>query len=205
MSPNTITILGTVISAGVGMSIAYGHWIAAFIGFILAGICDVMDGRVARSRGQVTRFGALLDSSLDRYSDAFYYFGFILYYLNVGNFVYQSHFIFHDKIINILFAASGLIAAFEISYVRARAEALELRLYSGFWERPERIALMMGGILFRNTETAIVLLGTLPHITAAARIFHCGRGTAGAVKNRREIPYIVQWAAIALVVLFFRF
>lgn len=101
-------------------------------GFIIlfAGLFDMMDGQVARAGKMSSRYGALFDSVLDRYSELFVLFG-ICYYLILQGYFFSS-----------LFAFIALIGSMMVSYVRARAEGLGIECKGGFMQRPERVVII---------------------------------------------------------------
>jgi len=148
------------------------------------------------------KFGALLDSSLDRYSDALYYGGFIYYFLQMGDLGFA------------VLGFSACVASFEVSYVRARSEGLGFPCDVGFWERGERTLVIILGLVFGNPHMAILLLGTLPHGTAVRRIFHSRRRMMMAArkeaanetpkKDRRSPISLALAALIFLAILFLR-
>ena len=80
INPNALTFIGLLINIGCGVLYAYGHFFAAGLLLILAALADMLDGKVARLRGRVTRFGAFFDSVLDRYSDIIVYVGIMFFY-----------------------------------------------------------------------------------------------------------------------------
>jgi CDP-diacylglycerol--glycerol-3-phosphate 3-phosphatidyltransferase len=103
-----------------------------------SGVCDALDGAVARATGRSTRFGALLDSTIDRVADALPLAAMMVY--------------FADRPLQTLVPAAAMIGAFVVPYVRARAEALGVLLPPLFMRRPERMVLVVLSLL----------LGTLP-------------------------------------------
>jgi len=205
ISPNLLTIMGLAISTIAMVLIIKGFWWLAALFILISGICDMLDGKIARLHFNRGRFGALLDSSLDRYSDACFYTGFLFYFLS------------QNLLWEVVFSISALVAAFQISYVRARAEGLGYSCHVGFWERPERIVAILLGILSANLTTMILILGTLPHLTALRRLWHVScqskpdiasknlSNSAKSKKNRRSRLYAIQMAILALILVFFRF
>lgn len=139
VTPNTITLIGFVLNIGVAAVLVRGArvpvmdlgvlgWAGALI--LFAGLFDMMDGRLARVSGTSSRFGALFDSVLDRYSELFMFLG-ICYYLAAYNYW-----------ISALFAFLAMIGSLMVSYVRARAEGLGIECSDGLMQRPERIILI---------------------------------------------------------------
>ena len=149
---------------------------------LFAGLFDMIDGRLARVGGMQSTFGALWDSTLDRYSELFTLFG-IAIYLLLNGYVWSGV---------ITFAA--MVGSVMVSYVRARAEGLAIECKVGFMQRPERVvvtsvgALLCGccadGVSFDPLWLLIVpmyLIAILANITAFWRIAHCYR-----VLNERD-------------------
>lgn len=139
VTPNMVTLIGFVINIFATVVFVYGTnaargdlryvaWGGAII--LLAGLFDMMDGRLARVSKQESRFGALFDSVLDRYSELVMFLG-ICYYL-----VAQSYFL------SSLFAFIAMIGSIMVSYVRARAEGLGIECKGGLMQRPERVLLV---------------------------------------------------------------
>ncbi len=137
VTPNGVTTIGfliTIISAVVlilGAEIGdrddfrYIAWFGAIT--LFAGIFDMLDGHLARSTNQISRFGALYDSVLDRYSEMIMFLG-ICFYLASNHYFLSS-----------LFAFIAMIGSIMVSYVRARSEALGVECKVGLMQRPERI------------------------------------------------------------------
>ena len=163
ITPNTVTIIGFLgICASAGLVVAR-LWVLASLVFIASGLVDSLDGTLARYQGRSTRFGAFLDSTLDRLAE-----GVILGTLG---FVYAQD--GTDWAVAACFIA--LTGSFMVSYARARAEGLGIPGSSGgLMGRPERLviigaALFLGG-LGTITETMIAVLAGLSLMTAIHRI-----------------------------------
>ena len=129
-----------------------------------ASIFDMLDGAVARVKNETSRFGAFLDSTLDRYSEAFVYFGLLLYYQQTIHSSYE-----------IILIYTSVIGSFLVSYIRARAEALGFDCKVGLLERPERIILVVLGLLSGWTSVMLWALAILTHITALQRLIYVWR------------------------------
>ncbi len=139
VTPNAVTMIGFVLNIGATVVFVYGTNAArgdlryvALGGCIIlvAGLFDMIDGRLARVSKQESRFGALFDSVLDRYSELVMFLG-ICYYL-----VAQAYFL------SSLFAFIAMIGSIMVSYVRARAEGLGVECKGGLMQRPERVLLV---------------------------------------------------------------
>ncbi|HEM48686.1 MAG TPA: CDP-alcohol phosphatidyltransferase family protein [Caldithrix sp.] len=135
LNPNYFTIWGLIITAmGTVVIFAWPNYIRLAGALILiGGICDVLDGKLARTSGRVTKFGALFDSAIDRYSEVIMFFGIAAYYVR------------HDNYVLSVIAFIALGGSTMVSYVRARAEALGFEAKVGLMQRPERVVLIGSG------------------------------------------------------------
>ncbi len=127
-----------------------GHPFAAGWVVLLAGFFDMIDGALARRTNQVTRFGAVLDSTLDRLSEAAVLIGIIAYYLFDYNPVPYKPWI-------ILLIGITMIGSFLVSYVRARAEALNIECQVGIFTRAERVIILALGLLISRVPYVLVI------------------------------------------------
>lgn len=137
LTPNAVTTIGLLLNTGVAVifilgaeegnrgDLSYVGW-AGFL-ILFAGLFDMLDGQVARLGNMSSRFGALYDSVLDRYSELVMFLG-ICYYL-IG----------HHYFLSSLFAFIALIGSMMVSYIRARAEGLGISCKGGLMQRPERV------------------------------------------------------------------
>jgi CDP-diacylglycerol--glycerol-3-phosphate 3-phosphatidyltransferase len=138
-TPNTVTITGLLLNVGVAIifikgaevgnrgDLSYVGWAGALI--LFAGLFDMLDGQVARLGNMSSKFGALFDSVLDRYSELIMFLG-ICYYLVAHHYFFSS-----------LFAFIALIGSMMVSYTRARSEGLGIENKGGLMQRPERVVL----------------------------------------------------------------
>jgi len=136
-TPNAVTTTGLILNIGVAVifiigveegnrgDLTYVGWAGALV--LFAGLFDMLDGQVARLGNMSSKFGALYDSVLDRYSELVMFLG-ICYYL-IG----------HHYFLSSLFAFIALIGSMMVSYVRARAEGLGIDCKGGLMQRPERV------------------------------------------------------------------
>lgn len=132
--PHVITFSGLVLSLLAFNFYRQGYFFYAGLMVVLAGACDVLDGKLARETNQMSKFGALMDSTIDRYSE-------ILLFLGLAAYFYGKH---SHVIYLIIFAIAG---SFMVSYIRARAEGLGLECKVGLMQRPERITWLAVGSL----------------------------------------------------------
>jgi CDP-diacylglycerol---glycerol-3-phosphate 3-phosphatidyltransferase len=160
--PDWLTLMGLAMNLGATVAFAKGHlrWGAAIM--LLAGVCDILDGQVAREGRKETKFGALLDSTTDRYSEIFLYFGLGAYLIGREEWIACG----------ILFFA--LCGSLMVSYVRARAEGLGEDCKVGFMQRPERIvALALGGLYgHEGLVFILVVLAVTTNYTVIERLAH---------------------------------
>jgi CDP-diacylglycerol--glycerol-3-phosphate 3-phosphatidyltransferase len=166
--PNLITWLSLILNLWAGMLFAAGRFAAGGGLMICAALCDMLDGPVARRQGRVSVFGGFLHSILDRYSDLILFLGLLVYYAQVNRFVYA------------VVVGAAMAGSVMVSYSKARAESLIGKCDVGFWERPERIALMILGALSNRMELALWILAIGPNITVVHRIIYTWKRT-GAV------------------------
>lgn len=198
LTPNMVTMIGFLLNIGVAIifiigaedhnrsDLSYVGWAGCTI--LFAGLFDMLDGQVARLGNMSSKFGALFDSVLDRYSELVMFFG-ICYYLVAHHYFFSS-----------LFAFIALIGSMMVSYTRARAEGLGIECKDGLMQRPERVitigvsALACGiaasyiggdykyyisGVTFHVFETMsiftipITVVAVLSNITALKRLADC--------------------------------
>lgn len=130
VSPNLLTAISMALCASAGIAVALGYLATAAWAYILAGMCDVLDGRLARATNRSSQAGAFLDSVSDRWGELFVFAGFMWF--------------LHDSLW--LFAVMLAIAgSMMVSYTRARGEGLGLNLDGGTMQRAERILIVAIG------------------------------------------------------------
>jgi phosphatidylglycerophosphate synthase len=158
-SPNTLTVTGFLITTAAAFILPHNIRIGGLL-ILIGGAFDMLDGIVARTNGRATKFGAFLDSVLDRYSDAFIFLSLSYYLAAKGD--HTGAFL----------SLGTLVGAFLISYARARAEGLGESCYTGIMERPERLILLIFATLTGWVVPVLWIMIVLTHVTAAQRIFH---------------------------------
>ncbi|HWQ31644.1 MAG TPA: CDP-alcohol phosphatidyltransferase family protein [Blastocatellia bacterium] len=176
--PNLLTVIGLFINIFAAVLYGFGEFFNAGLVMIAANIFDMLDGRLARLTGRVTRFGAFLDSSLDRLSDMVTFLGIIIFYARDTQ--------YHSTLYASLTGAA-LIGSVMVSYTAARAESLIPKCDVGFFRRPERVVLLIIGSLtvwpeskspFLNKMPATIWLMTLmSYWTFFHRLWHTWRMT----------------------------
>jgi CDP-diacylglycerol--glycerol-3-phosphate 3-phosphatidyltransferase len=193
-----LTVAGLMLSVASGIAFFEGHSRTAALLLLLSGLCDILDGELARRGGALSRFGAFLDSTLDRLSEAVVLLGILGFYLrNLLALVLHP-----DRAVQqmsqglepltwavVAFTtALALVGSFMVSYTRARAEGLGLDCKVGWFERPERLVLViLAGLLkvFWAMSAALMLLAVLSFATAVQRVAHVHRNTRRAGLDQR--------------------
>ena len=158
LTPNAVTLLGLAGSIGAAVLVVLGMPMWGGVVLLLMAPLDAVDGAMARLSGKTSKFGAFLDSVIDRYSELILYAA-ILYML-----FEQEHL---WGVILCFAAASGAVL---VSYTRARAEALGFDAKVGVMTRVERSIVMIVGLLFGIILIALVIIAVLAHLTAIMRM-----------------------------------
>ncbi|MDX2033551.1 MAG: CDP-alcohol phosphatidyltransferase family protein [Blastocatellia bacterium] len=175
-NPNALSVIGLGINVFAALLYGYGKFFYAGLVMIAANIFDMFDGRVARLTGRVTKFGAFLDSSLDRLSDMIVFLGIIIFYSRDTE--------YHSTLYAALTGAA-LIGSVMVSYTSARAESLIPKCDVGFLRRPERVVLLILGSLtvwpgsthplLNKMPATIWLMAVLSYWTFCQRLYHTWR------------------------------
>jgi CDP-diacylglycerol--glycerol-3-phosphate 3-phosphatidyltransferase len=167
VSPDAVTLLGTagVVAASV-LLVPGGHLVAATLVITLCCLLDVLDGSMARALGRTTRFGALLDSTMDRVADGALFAALAWWFFTT------------DERVLAAVTLVCLVGAQLVSYVKARAEGLGFSCNVGLMERLERLVLIgIGGLLWGfgvswGLAAAVWLLAVLTVITVGQRVLY---------------------------------
>jgi CDP-diacylglycerol--glycerol-3-phosphate 3-phosphatidyltransferase len=174
--PNFITWAALCLNLWAGILFAEGRFAAGGGVMILAGLCDLLDVPVARLQNHVSVFGGFLDSILDRYADLILFLGLLVYYASVNRFIYA------------FLAGAAMAGAVMVSYAKARAESLVPNEDVGFWDRPERLVLMILGALANRMPPVLWILAIGPNITVIHRIVHTWKQTKETATAARTVP-----------------
>ncbi|HEV8633392.1 MAG TPA: CDP-alcohol phosphatidyltransferase family protein [Chloroflexota bacterium] len=169
VTPNFLTVVGFILTVGVAAVIASGWEQLGGVLVLLVGLFDMLDGAMARVRGLKTRFGAFLDSTLDRFSEAVLLGGVL--WLHHGDPVYGPWY----PILTLAVLTGSLL----VSYTRARAEGLDIDCQVGWLPRPQRVILLSAGLITGLTFEALVILAVFTNVTTLQRILHVRRTLAG--------------------------
>jgi CDP-diacylglycerol---glycerol-3-phosphate 3-phosphatidyltransferase len=169
ITPNILTVCSLLITIGAGVLVAVGYFIAAALVMLFASLFDILDGALARGTNRVTRFGAALDSSLDRLAEAVIFIGLMVVYAGDGS------------VVMVALAGVALISSLMVSYVRARAEGLGVDCQVGIFTRAERIAVLVIGLLFAGFSYiltgALIVIIVLSSVTVIQRLYHIWQKT----------------------------
>jgi archaetidylinositol phosphate synthase len=168
LSPNSLTIIGLLISIWAAAVFATGNMIAGALLILFSGFFDMIDGAVARAKNRMSVFGAVLDSVCDRYADAIVFAG-IIYGSVTGTIVQPSLF----SVPMWFWVIFAVIGSYMVSYVRSRAESAGVSSMNiGIAERPERMIILVLGSLSGYLVESIVLIVILTHITMVQRLLY---------------------------------
>jgi CDP-diacylglycerol--glycerol-3-phosphate 3-phosphatidyltransferase len=157
IKPAMITVAGLIGCIPAMILVSQGNLLAGGIIFLLASLLDLFDGALARKSNSSSDRGALLDSVADRISEALIMAGILYYGWSI-----------EDKSI-VLFSFGSVVGSLLVSYIRARAEGLGLKLSDGWFTRPERVIVISALLLFNVVAPGLILLTILTFLTALQR------------------------------------
>ena len=169
ISPNHVTVAGLVVNLIAAWLITRGDFFFAGVMYLLGGGFDLLDGMLARATNKVTAVGAYLDSTLDRISEGVIFAAIAYVFAREGQAV--------DAGMVLL----ALLGSLLVSYTRARAEALSVACKMGIATRPERVVLIVLGLVTGWLAPVIYLLVVLTGITVIQRIRATVVGLSGRV------------------------
>lgn len=158
ISPNLLTISGLLITVVASYFIYIQSFFVGAVLLTIGSLFDVMDGYLARKKGLSSKFGAFLDSVVDRLSDFLPLMALI--------------FVFKENNVILFLILSVIIFSFLTSYTRARAEGLGLDCRVGIFERPERLIILIVSLFLNVIEIGIVILFIGSLITFMQRVYH---------------------------------
>lgn len=119
LTPNALTVIGFVIACVAAVAAAGQAWILAGLLVVFGGVFDLFDGALARATGKVSKLGAFMDSTFDRWGEGVIYVGVVIGCLAA------------DFRLGAFLAAAAMASAFMVSYTRAKAESLGFTAGSG--------------------------------------------------------------------------
>lgn len=198
ISADILTYTGLLLAGVSGYLIFLGEFFWGGVVLLISGILDTLDGAVARLANKADAFGGILDSTLDRFGDAFV----------LGGLLFYCSFEVYD--LYALLAFITLMGSFAISYVRARAECEIDSCRVGFWERGERLVFLALALVLNNVPIALWILAIGSLQTALFRLFYAKKGDIQAyqkgpvfralfhTQGRRHPAYYVKIGALIL-------
>jgi len=164
LTPNAVTLIGFAVTLGAAYLVGSDRLLAGGIVFLLGGGLDLLDGALARLTGRVTRFGALLDSVLDRLGEASLFVGLAVYSLRAG---FSDRYLLFFIIVLLL----ALILSQAVSYLRARGEGLGVATRAGLMTRPERVVLLGIGLIINHIDWVMLVVAVVSGFTLLQRLF----------------------------------
>jgi CDP-diacylglycerol--glycerol-3-phosphate 3-phosphatidyltransferase len=159
IKPNLITAAGLIGNLAAACLLAMGYFLWGGIVAMVVAPLDALDGVLARMRNESGRFGSFIDSITDRYSEILLYGGMSIYFMN------------SDQKNSMLLAFLAATGSLLVSYVRAKAEAVEFSAKVGLLTRAERYFILIPGLLFGYPHIYLWILAVLTHFTALQRIW----------------------------------
>lgn len=175
MTPNTITLLGLLGTAAGAWFISQGQMKTGAIVLLIFVLVDVLDGTMARLRGEPTDFGGFVDSVSDRYAEFITFAGLVYFFLSQGDM---------PGVMMTFAATAGSVL---VSYVKARAEGLGFNAKVGILTRVERYIVLIPLLFFNQPFLAVCVIAVLGNLTAFQRIWHVrGQGRQRIMDHRNK-------------------
>lgn len=164
ITPNALTFINLALNIIAAYVIATGYFLLGGVLVLVAGLFDLLDGALARFNKQTTRFGAILDSVVDRISEAAILCGLLIWYIPQ-----------EEAGLEIVLIFVVLIGSFLISYIRARAEGLGWQCQVGLFTRAERVIVLAIGLLANQIFIALCVLVVFVFITVVQRLVYLSK------------------------------
>ncbi|OQY44825.1 MAG: hypothetical protein B6242_11825 [Anaerolineaceae bacterium 4572_78] len=184
-SPNFITVIGFLLTVGVAIVLASGYFQIGGILIIIAAAFDALDGTLARMIGRTSKFGAFLDSTLDRFSEAVIFFGILVHLSFLQPYMFETQ-------IQLLLIYATMVGSLMVSYTRARAEGIGISPKDGILTRFERVTLLIIGLvlypLTNKMSLAVVLciMAIFTNVTAVQRMLIVRKLTRSDKESQTE-------------------
>ncbi|MBM3940131.1 MAG: CDP-alcohol phosphatidyltransferase family protein [SAR202 cluster bacterium] len=163
VGPNAVTVAGFLVSALAGWFAADGRLLLAGLVLLAGASFDMFDGALARLAGKASKFGAYLDSVTDRLGEAALLIGLLAYYVRDGH------------TLGAYLAFGAVVMGGMVSYARARAEGLGIQGDLGFMGRPERIVVLVAGLVLGIPLVALAIILVFATVTTVQRSWHVYR------------------------------
>jgi len=166
ITPNMLTLMNLALNIVAAYVIVTGHFLLGGVLILVSGLFDLLDGALARFTKQTTKFGAVLDSTADRISEAATLCGLLIWYIPQG-----------EATLEIVLVLCVLIGSFLVSYIRARAEGLGWQCQVGLFTRAERVIVLAVGLLVNrifvhSVFVALCVLAVFVFVTVVQRLAH---------------------------------
>jgi CDP-diacylglycerol--glycerol-3-phosphate 3-phosphatidyltransferase len=161
ITPNALTLTNLALNIVAAYVIATGHFLLGGVLILGSGLFDLLDGALARFSKQTTKFGAVLDSTVDRISEAATLCGLLIWYVPQ-----------EGATLEIVLVLAVLIGSFLVSYIRARAEGLGWQCQIGLFTRAERVIVLAVGLLINQISVALCILAVFVFVTVVQRLVY---------------------------------
>ena len=149
IKPNHISIFGLILAFISSYFISNSNFIFSPLFLLLSGVCDLLDGSLARYTQSVTKFGGVLDSVLDRFGEAAIFIGIFIYFTN------------YDSIVPNIFVLMALSSSTVVTYLRSKAEILGISCDIGIMTRTERVLILFLALILTNFFDFILLISII--------------------------------------------
>lgn len=159
VTPDFITWLGFFLTCGAAGLVAAHHLLLGGVGVLVAALMDTFDGALARQTGKVSKFGGVLDSTLDRLSEGVVLIGIIYVTARDGSAA------------GAVLAGATMMLSFSVSYIRARSEGMGVECSEGWFTRTERVIVIALGLMLNQVVIALSIISVLSLMTAGQRLF----------------------------------
>lgn len=159
ITPAMLTAAGLLGNVAAAALVVQGSLLAGGVVMLLSSSLDMLDGALARTTGRASRFGAMFDSTLDRFSESAVLFGIAWYAIDTGS---------REPA---LLAFAAVVGSLMVSYVRARAEGLNLQLRDGIFTRAERVVLTSAMLITGYLRGGLWILAVMSLFTAFQRLW----------------------------------
>ena len=172
ITPNALTWFGLLVAIGAAVLISTGHIFAAGFVVLVGGFFDMLDGALARLTNSTSRFGAILDSTLDRLSEAVILLAILVAY---------TRGLVEPAVAGVVVVGLAWLGSLLVSYIRARAEALGIECEVGIFTRAERVVILVLGLLLSQFDSALMIalavIAALSLVTAGQRLIYVWQKT----------------------------
>ena len=169
ITPNSITIFGFILSIGAAVLVVNEHLFIAGWVVLIAGFFDMLDGALARLTDRETRFGAILDSTLDRLAEAALLLSILVLFTRA------------QLVVESLLVGLALLSSIMVSYLRAKVEGIGIECKVGLFTRAERVVILALGLLLSQFDyaliIALVIIVLFSTLTVGQRLYCAWQGT----------------------------